>query len=186
MEVAGCCRSDLRELASSDLAVYFCQACRETLEPRGIQTISLWEYLDLDDQFIWPNYHGMQMNLQDCWRDRNQPQIHQAVRNLLQKMNIQAVELEGENRAQALFCGNLHFQPQKEKNKRLFEQYPDKPIYEMPIAAETALMKEQVEKYSCEWAVAYCNRCVSGINLGGGRAIHLLDLVMGNFTKNSH
>lgn len=33
------------------------------------------------------------MYLQDCWRDRNHPEIHQAVRSLL-KMNIEVLEIE--------------------------------------------------------------------------------------------
>ena len=34
------------------------------------------------------------MYLQDCWRDRNHPEIHQAVRSLLKKMNIEVLEIE--------------------------------------------------------------------------------------------
>lgn len=34
------------------------------------------------------------MYLQDCFRDRNHPEVHQAVRSLLKKMNIEVIEMK--------------------------------------------------------------------------------------------
>ena len=34
MPVAGCCRVDKREISPADIALYICQACRETLEDK--------------------------------------------------------------------------------------------------------------------------------------------------------
>ena len=45
MPVAGCCRVDKRESSPGDIALYICQACRETLEDK-VKTQSMWEYLD--------------------------------------------------------------------------------------------------------------------------------------------
>ncbi len=45
MPVAGCCRVDKREISPADIALYICQACRETLEDK-VKTQSMWEYLD--------------------------------------------------------------------------------------------------------------------------------------------
>lgn len=177
MPVAGCCRFDTKEYGGEDEAVYFCQACRETLEGR-IRTQSLWEYLDQDEGFLWPDYQGAEMSLQDCWRDRGKPEIHQAVRSVLRKMNIRIIELE-ENQDKSVFCGNLHFEPGKEDSLRLMGRYKDKPIYEMPQEVQAALMREQAEKFAGSQVVCYCNRCVRGIRDGGGRAVHLLELAMG-------
>ncbi len=109
MPVAGCCRTDKTPRAADDTALYFCQACREVLEGR-MQTRSLWEYLDGDADFPLPDYSGLRVNLQDCWRDHAHPEIHEAVRSLLHKMHVEVVELD-RNREKADFCGNLHAEP---------------------------------------------------------------------------
>lgn len=54
MPVAGCCRVDKREISPADIALYICQACRETLEDK-VKTQSMWEYLDALKDFNFPN-----------------------------------------------------------------------------------------------------------------------------------
>ena len=180
MPVAGCCIYDKTVFTPDDRAVYFCQACRERLQDR-VTMLSLWEYLDERDDFPLPDYGGVEMNLQDCWRDRNEPQIHKAVRSLLRKMNIRVVEID-EREERSLYCGDLHFEPQKTENIRLMAENADKRIYEMDDETQHELMREQVEKFSCEWIICDCNSCKRGILKGGGKAVHLLELVMGDFT----
>lgn len=183
MPVAGCCRVDKRPLSQADTAVYFCQACREVLEARQENrpsTQNLFVYLDGQPDFPWPDYSGLTAHIQDCWRDRAHPEIFDAVRSVLQKMGVQVVEL-AENRAGSVFCGNLHFQPQKPENIALLAQYPDTPLYKLPPEAQAALMAEQVEKYTCPLAVTYCNRCTAGVLAGGGKAVHLVELAMGTY-----
>ena len=46
MPVAGCCRVDKREISPADIALYICQACRETLEDK-VKTQSMWEFQQL-------------------------------------------------------------------------------------------------------------------------------------------
>ena len=57
MPVAGCCRIDKREISPADIALYICQACRETLEDK-VKTQSMWEYLDALKDFNFPNLNG--------------------------------------------------------------------------------------------------------------------------------
>ena len=183
MPVAGCCRVDKRPLSQGDTAVYFCQACRETLEARQENrpfTQNLFAYLDGLAGFPWPDYSGLTVNIQDCWRDRAHPEIFDAVRSVLQKMGVQVVEL-AENREKSVFCGNLHFQPQKPENLALLARYPDTPLYKLPQEEQAALMAEQVGKYTCPLVVTYCNRCTAGVLAGGGKAVHLVELAMGTF-----
>lgn len=175
MPVVGCCLYEKR-YTPADTAVINCQACREHLDEKlGIR--SVWEFLDAQADFPWPDHSGLRVNLQDCWRDRKQAGTHAAVRSLLRKMKVEAVELEQENRERALFCGNLHFESHDPENLKRLSGYPDSPIYEMPPDLEEALMREQVSKYSCESTVVYCNRCEKGVTLGGGKAVHLMTLV---------
>lgn len=182
MPTAGCCRRDKTPYPPGSTAVYFCQACRETLESNGsgLNTQNLFVYLNQDPDFPWPDYAGLTVNVQDCWRDRFHPEIFDAVRSVLAKMNVKVVEID-ENRQRSVFCGNLHFEPKKPENQRLAAQYPGIPIYQMPPEVEKALMAEQVEKYTCPLTVCACNRCVKGVVTGGGQAVHLLELAMGTF-----
>jgi len=183
MPAAGCCRTDKTSYIPGSKAVYLCQACREVIEEKTgkeMETENLIVYLDRDDSFSWPDYSGLTVTVQDCWRDRKHPEIFDAVRSALRKMNVTVVEME-ENRENSVFCGNLHFQPKKRENLELLGRYPELPIYRMPPEAEAALMREQVEKYPCSLAVCCCNRCVKGVAAGGGKAVHLMELAMGTF-----
>ena len=86
MPVAGCCRVDKTPYPAGDTALYFCQACRETLEAKeGNQLLleNLFVWLDRQEDFPWPDYSGLVVNVQDCWRDRKHPEIFQAVRSCL-------------------------------------------------------------------------------------------------------
>lgn len=181
MPAAGCCRFDKKDYAPGTTAVYFCQACREVLEPK-MDTENLFVYLDRDDSFPWPDYSGLTVNIQDCWRDREHPEIFDAVRSVLRKMGVNVIEME-ENREKSVFCGNLHFEPKKPENIALMAKYPGMPVYEMPEEVQAALMREQVEKYTCPLVVTYCNRCTTGVKTGGGEAVHLLELAMGTYEK---
>ena len=183
MSVAGCCRTDALDYPEGSMAIYFCQACRETLEARAgekFRLVNLFQYLDSDRDFSLPDYAGLTVTVQDCWRDREHPEIFAAVRSLLQKMKIAVVEME-ENREQSRFCGNLHFESRRRETAEQLQAYGGKPLYELPEEVQRLLMKEQVEKLPCELAVTYCNRCKAGILLGGGKAVHLLELATGTF-----
>ena len=102
MPVAKCCKIDQSKLEKEDIGLYVCQACRKQIEDK-VQTMSLWEYFDQLDDFSFPDYHGQKMYLQDCYRDRKHPEVHQAVRSLLKKMNIEVIEIE-KNKENSIFC----------------------------------------------------------------------------------
>lgn len=179
MPVAGCCRLEKRDFSPQDQGIIVCQACRETLTGR-IQTVSLWEYLDQDEQFVFPDYHGLCVNVQDCWRDRDHPEVHEAVRHLLKKMKIEVEEITN-CREKADFCGTLHVETADPELLATLALYPDKKISQLPVDVQTALMADHVAQYTQPYVVCDCNRCVKGVRLGGGHPIHLLDLVMGEW-----
>jgi hypothetical protein len=178
MPVAGCCRFDKAEHPEEEVALYFCQACREVLEPK-MQTENLFVYLDRENSISLPDHSDLTVHVQDCWRDREHPEIFEAVRSLLRKMQVTVVELE-ENREKSVYCGNLHFEPRRPENIALLAQFPDTPLWELPQEVQTALMREQVEKYTVPLTVTYCNRCTAGILQGGGKAVHLMELITGS------
>ncbi|MBR3393897.1 MAG: hypothetical protein IKG51_07290 [Firmicutes bacterium] len=183
MQVAGCCRVDKLAYEEGLTGLYFCQACRETLEnrvPGKYQLKNLFEYLVDDKDFPWPDYSGLTATVQDCWRDRNHPEIHEAVRTALAKMKVRVIEME-ENREKAVYCGNIHFEPHKPENILLMEQYSDKPLMLAPEDVQKKLFEEQAEKYPTDNVITYCNRCTLCIRTVGVNGIHLMELAMGTY-----
>ena len=183
MPVAGCCRFDKMAYDEGMTALYFCQACRETIEnrvPGKYPMRNLFEYLVEDPDFPWPDYSGLVATVQDCWRDRNHPEIHEAVRAALARMHVEIIEME-ENREKVVYCGNIHFEPHKPENILLLEQYKDTPLFQTPAEVQLQLMQEQAEKYPCEHVVTYCYRCTTCIRTAGVNAVHLMELAMGTY-----
>lgn len=182
MPVAGCCRVDEAEYPAGEQALYFCQACREMLAKRfpQLEPENLFVWLDGRADFPWPDYHGLSVSIQDCWRDREHPEIHQAVRSVLRKMGV-AVEEIAENRERAGYCGNLHFQPRRPAAVELVSARPGVPLYQFPEEEQKVIFAEQVEKHGGLPVLCYCNRCKLGIETAGGRAIHLMELVMNTY-----
>ena len=179
MRVAGCCRTDPLATPDGAAAVYFCQACRETLEQRapGRFTLeNLFVLLDRDPAFPWPDYAGLTVTVQDCWRDRDHPEIFRAVRSCLEKMHVRILEMP-QNRERSPFCGNLHYEPRSPQLQGLLAE--GAPPFRLPEEQQARLMQEHVATFPCSLAVTCCNRCKAGILLGGGQALHLLELATG-------
>lgn len=166
MPIAKCCKIDQSELEKEDIGLYVCQACREQIKDK-VQTMSLWEYFDQLDDFEFPDYRGQKMYLQDCYRDIKHPEVHQAVRNLLKKMNIEVIEIE-KNKENSIFCGTLHFETKDLEDEHL--SHYSKEIQEK-------YMKEYAQQFHNEQVICTCNRCLKGILLGKGNGVHLLELL---------
>ena len=173
MKKAGCCRTDKNDYGE-ETGLYFCQACRQVLEPK-YKLENLYVYLSEDSEFPWPDHSGLSVVIQDCWRDRQHMEIMRAVRIMLTKMNISFIETS-ESFENTVFCGNLHFEPHKPENIRLMAQYPSMEIWQMPEDVQKQLMLEQVEKLEGQKVVTYCNRCTKLLKENGADVIHILDL----------
>ncbi len=179
MPAAGCCRLDKNVYGEEETGLYLCQACREVLAPK-LRLQSLWVYLDEAEDVPLPDWSGLTVSVQDCWRDRDHPEIHGAVRSLLRKMRVGIVEID-EARERSVFCGNLHFTPKLPENLAILARYPDTPLDRLPREAVEPLMREQTAKFSVQPILTYCNRCTKGIEAGGGKAVHLAELLTGTF-----
>ena len=179
MPAAGCCRTDKKEYPAGERALYFCQACREVLEERFPQLVpeNLFVWLDREAGFVLPDYSGLAVSVQDCWRDREHPEIHRAVRSLLSKMGVVVREISW-NREQADYCGNLHFAPERPEAADLVNARPGVPLYQFPEEEQRVIFAEQLEKHGGLPVLCYCNRCKLGIETAGGKAVHLMELLM--------
>lgn len=175
IKTRACCKFDKNVLGEEDTALYFCQACREQMESQGFHTESLWQYIDQDENFIFPQYSGEEYVILDCWRDREHPEIHKAVRSLLEKMNIRYIELP-HNRENSDFCGTLHFETELYRNEVPSFDHVSHFGKEM----ERKLMEEKVSQLGGRPVITYCARCYKGILAGGGHPVHLMTLLTSN------
>ncbi|MDO4520104.1 MAG: hypothetical protein Q4B44_00520 [Erysipelotrichaceae bacterium] len=169
-----CCHFDKNTLSEDDTALYFCQECRNVMEGQELRTKSLWQFIDEDADFQFPSYDGREYVLLDCWRDREHPEIHSAVRNLLAKMNVRFTELP-KNRENTDFCGTLHFETELYKDEVTSFDH----ISHFGKKMEKKLMEEKVSQLCGMPVITYCCRCYKGIITGGGRPVHLLTLLAG-------
>ena len=158
-----CCHHDPGLPAGSRI-VNTCAGCDKryrTLYP-GISTISLWEVLEASPTFPFPDYGGAEMTVHDACPTRTETRVHDAVRALLGRMNIQVVEAH-RTRAEAVCCGDS-----------LFGSASDESV--------KAQMRKRAEQMPREDVVVYCVSCVKAMHLGGKRPRYLVDLLFGEDT----
>ncbi len=107
------------EIEPGDTVYSLCHNCTNILAEQrdGVNLISLWELIDKDKTFVYPNYAGLKVTVQDCWRSREQRGEQDAVRSLLARMNIEYIET-AENRENTNFCGSTLYREQPAKNAK--------------------------------------------------------------------
>ena len=177
----GCCRPNHKKLSPEDTALVVCNNCAAIIEENTEATIRfLWDVIDQDDDFPFPDYHGEKMTLQDCWVSFEKRYLQETVRSLLRKMNIGIVELE-ENFESTKFCGVNLLAPCTESNaklahKRYVEQFPHM-FTPMEPEEQVKHFRKHCEQIETEKVVCYCKFCTDGINMGGKKGIHLLELL---------
>ncbi len=154
-----CCHHE-PGLPKGSVIVNVCAGCDRRFSTlyEGISTISLWEVLDQLDTFAFPDYDGIRMSVQDPCPVREKPQVHQAVRSLLGKMNIEVVEtrLHG---TRTVCCGD--------------DLYP-----KLPMDQIHKQMKKRAEAMPCAEVCVYCVSCIKSMHIGGKQPRYLLDLLM--------
>ncbi len=181
IEPAGCCRPGHRKLKAGDTALVVCNNCAVIIgENTEASVMSLWQVIDRDPDFRFPDHHGERMTLQDCWNAFDRPDVQDAVRSLLHKMNIEIAELD-ENRENSKFCGVNLLSPCTESNaalahKRYVEQFPHM-FTPMGPDEQIRHFRKHCGQIETEKVVCYCKFCTDGINMGGKRGIHLLELL---------
>lgn len=158
-----CCRNH-PVLEDGSQVINVCPGCdrryRENYE--NSSTISLWEVLAEADFFPFPNYEGKKMTISDACPTRNETRVHEAVRTLIKKMNIELVEPE-KTREKGVCCGDSFWGvlPTEEVNKRMIKR-----ASEMPV----------------EDVVVYCVSCSKSMFIGGKKPHYLVDLLFGEET----
>lgn len=185
IEIAGCCRPDHKKPAPGDLALTVCQSCAAIIEENrpDISQLSLIEFLDKDDSFSFPNLHGKQIAIQDCWRAREKTGLHNAGRSLLKKLNANIVELEN-NRENASFCGLFPFNPIVPGNLAIAPKYfgeVQARLQLLPKDRQQEALDEYCSSLPPVTIACVCNSCLRGLKQGNVKGVHLLELLFGNY-----
>lgn len=177
----GCCRTNHRKLESGDQAIVVCNNCAAIIEENtSARIVSLWEVIDQDDGFVFPDHHGERVSVQDCWIAFERRNVQDAVRSLLGKMNFAVVELD-EHHERTKFCGVNLLSPCTKSNAalapgRYVERFPHM-FTPMEPDAQAAHFREHCARIGTDRVVCYCKFCTDGINMGGKEGIHIIELL---------
>lgn len=158
-----CCRSEPHLLGGATI-INNCAGCdrRFRNDYEGVKTISLWEILDSIELLPLPQYHGLNVSVHDSCSYRRRPEVHDAVRSLLKKMNIEIIESEF-SRENSQCCGD-----------NFYGLVPNEKVIEM--------QKRRAAQFPCDKVVCTCIGCVKSLATGGKKPLYLVDLVLGEVT----
>ena len=158
-----CCHHD-PGLPAGTRVINVCPGCdrryRE-LYP-GISTISLWELLAESEAIPFPDYDGRAMAVLDACPTRTEVRVHEAVRRLLERMNIRLLEPRN-TREKATCCGDSFYGA-------------------LPTETVQGLMRKRADEMPCQDVVVYCVSCVKAMHIGGKTPRYLVDLLFGEET----
>ncbi|MGE5628768.1 MAG: heterodisulfide reductase-related iron-sulfur binding cluster [Solirubrobacterales bacterium] len=159
-----CCRHE-PGLKEGTRVINTCAGCDRRFRElyKGVTTISLWEVLSERTDFPFPDYKGMEMSIHDACPTRNEERVHNAVRKLLERMNIKVVEPE-KTRKKGICCGDSFYGA-------------------MPAEVVKEQMKKRAEEMPRENVVVYCVSCIKSMHIGGKKPRYILDLLFGEDTE---
>ena len=141
-----------------------CATCAEKYAKMNEDGLSLFflSMLAESEDFPFPDYGGISMSIQDTCSARKQPEVLQAIRRLLERMNIRLVEPE-KTGARAKCCGQVFYG--KLETEKVEVQ-----------------MRKRAEEMPCEDVVVYCASCIMSMTVGGKRPRYIIDLLFGEPT----
>jgi hypothetical protein len=179
-----CGLPDSGDFKAGDRVWSLCHNCNNIIDEvhEGVEARSLWELLDSDGSFVYPDLKGAKVYVQDCWRSRDRKGEQYAVRSILTRINAEILELP-ENREKADFCGASLYRPQPPRNPKLAPKHyvegaAGKFVPHTPEEQER-LMLEYCSRFGGEKVVCYCHYCLEGLLMGGADAVHLAELLFG-------
>lgn len=171
---------DCAPFQPGDTVYSICHNCANILEEThpGVQTPSIYELILSDSSFPYPDYAGMTVTVQDCWRARDRKNEQTAVRALLEKMHIYSVELP-DNLEKTNFCGASLYRPQPPRNPALAPKHYDVKDKFLPHTPQEqkAIMEDYCRRFTTKDVVCYCHYCLEGLQMGGVHGIHLASLL---------
>jgi Fe-S oxidoreductase len=158
-----CCRHE-PGLAEGTQIINTCAGCDRRYRElyNQISTLSLWEVLAEKDTFPFPDYQGQKMAILDACPTRDQVRVHQAIRALLKRMNIDLVE-PAKTGTKSTCCGDSFFGV-------------------LPVEQVKEQMKKRAAEMPVNDVVVYCVSCCKSLHIGGKKPRYLIDLLFGEET----
>jgi Fe-S oxidoreductase len=158
-----CCRNQ-PPLEPGTEVINVCPGCdrRYRQNYQDSSTISLWEILARTDFFRFPDYRGKTMTIIDACPTRDQTRVHDAVRALLNRMNISLKEPRA-TRTHGICCG-------------------DSAWGEIPLDRVKQLMIKRSSEMPVKDVVVYCVSCAKSVFIGGKTPHYMVDLLFGEQT----
>ncbi|MBM3307544.1 MAG: (Fe-S)-binding protein [Candidatus Eisenbacteria bacterium] len=158
-----CCRH-VPPLPPGAEVVNVCPGCdrRYRQNYEHATTVSAWEIVAGHASVALPDYGGRPMSVLDACPTRDQARVHDAVREVVRRMNVTLVEPK-RTRAEGTCCG-------------------DSLWGEAPADRVADAMRRKAATMPADEIVVYCVTCAKAMALGGKRPRYLVDLVFGEET----
>lgn len=153
-----CCRN-IPPLRPGTEVVNICPGCdrryRQNYADSG--TVSLWEVLARSRSFAFPDYEGRVMTVLDACPTRDQPRVHDAVRAVLERMNVKVREPK-HTRTRGICCGDSCYGA-------------------VPVETVKKQMAKRARQMPVDEVAVYCVSCVKAMFIGGKRPRYVVDLL---------
>lgn len=158
-----CCKN-IPDLKPGTEVISTCPGCdkRYRKNYEEATNISLWEILAESDFFPFPDYKGKKMTIIDACPVRDQVRVHEAVRSVLRKMNINLLEPKN-TRTKSICCGDSFWG-------------------EIPTDKVKEQMIKRTEEMPVSDIVVYCVSCTKSVFIGGKTPFYLIDLLFNEAT----
>lgn len=130
---------------------------------KDCRTIYILDVIANDPDFPFPDYGGIEMTVHDACAGRTDDLYMNAIRKLLERMNIRVVEAE-RSRKKGKCCGQVFYG-------------------KLPLNEVEQKMKMRADEMPCDDVVVYCASCMQGISVGGKRPHYILDLLFNEPTE---
>ncbi len=144
--------------------INICPGCDKRFENNYelTDTISLWEILAMDNDFKFPDYKCKSMTILDACPTRQNEVVHEAIRVLIKKMNINLIEPE-KTRTKSICCGDSFYGS-------------------IPVAEVQQQMCKRADQMPVNDVIVYCVSCTKSMFIGGKQPRYLVDLLFNEET----
>ena len=158
-----CCRHH-PDVPVGTRIINVCPGCdrRYREENAAASTVSLWEVLAASDRFPFPDYARKRMTIIDACPTRDQDRIHDAIRALASRLNIELIE-PTQTRRTSTCCGDILYG-------------------ELPTRQVVAQMKRKAAEMPEDDIIVYCVSCATAMIVGERQPRYMLDLLFGEET----
>lgn len=158
-----CCQHD-PSIETPVEIINICPGCdkRYRTDYKNCSTISLWEVMAGSDKFELPDYKNSKMTIIDACPTRDRGNVHDAIRTLLHRMNINLVEPD-KTRTRSTCCGDSFYGI-------------------IPVDEVKEQMKKKARELPLNDVVVYCVSCSCSVINGGKFPHYLPDLLFGEST----